>query len=215
VNNLNIPILPISYLPPISYFVLLYKAEQVQIERHESYPKQTYRNRCEIYTEKGKTSLSIPVSKPNGNNTITSEVRMFNEDKWFVRHWRAIDIAYSTSPYFLYYRDDIKPFFDGSYDSLLQFDLALIKHFCEILEIKTPVILTDTYIRKPSENPDFRDILTPKKPPFIDEFSKYTQVFDIKHGFIPNLSIIDLLFNLGPESADYISRISSTINTQG
>ena len=211
-KNPNIPILPIAYLPPISYFALLSMAEKVIIEQHETYPKQTYRNRCEIYTEKGKASLTIPVNKPNGNSSKTSEVIIFNEDKWFVRHWRAIEIAYSASPYFLYYGDELKSFFNGAYDTLLAFDLALIQHFFNILEIETSILLSEAYIRNPNNSHDFRDILTPKKPSFIDNFQEYTQVFNTKHGFIPNLSILDLLFNLGPESLNYISLISTRIH---
>jgi hypothetical protein len=195
-------------MPPISFFVLLNNADKAIIEQHETYPKQTYRNRCEIYTEKGKTNLTIPVKKPNGNSTKTSEVCIFNEDKWYMRHWRAIEIAYSASPYFLYYGDQLKSFFNGEYESLLVFDLVLIRHFCEILEIQTPMVLTQTYIKKTNNNLDFRDILTPKQPAFFDKFPEYTQVFSTKHKFIADLSILDLLFNLGPESMDYISQLS-------
>ena len=205
---MSIPILPVAYLPPVSYFVLLNGADRVIFEQHETYPKQTYRNRCEIYSEKGKTSLTIPVKKPNGNQTKTSEIRIFNEDNWFVKHWRAIEIAYQSSPYFLYYGDELKIFFDGSYDSLLEFNLALIQYFCDLFNIQTPITLSEDYLENPETHPDFREVLSPKKPPIINYFPAYTQVFTTKYGFIPNLSIIDVLFNLGPESADYISKLS-------
>ena len=204
----SIPILPIAYLPPVSYFAILHKADQVIIEQHETYPKQTYRNRCEIYSEKGKTSLTIPVKKPNGNQTKTSEIRIFNEDKWFVKHWRAIEIAYRTSPYFLFYGDELKMFFKGSYDSLLEFNMALIQYFCDLFNIQTPITISENYIENPETHLDFREILSPKKPSVINYFPEYTQVFNTKHGFIPNLSILDVLFNLGPESVDYISKLS-------
>lgn len=207
-NKSSIPILSIAYLPPISYFVLLYKADKALIEQHETYSKQTYRNRCEIYTEKGKTSLTIPVNKPHGNRSKTSEVKIFNEDKWYIKHWRTIEIAYSASPYFLYYSDDLKSFFNGVHDSLLLFDMALLKHLCEVLEINTSIELTNEYTVYHDTNPDYREILTPKKSSVIERPLEYTQVFNNKHGFISNLCILDLLFNLGPESTAYISNSS-------
>ncbi len=200
-------ILPAAYLPSISYFALLKKAGNACIEQHETYPKQTYRNRCEIYTEKGKTALVIPVSKPNGNQSKTSDIKIFNKDQWFVKHWRAIESAYRSSPYFLYYKDELKVFYNGSHNSLLEFDLVLIGYFCELFDIKTSIKLSEDYIRIPDAI-DYREKLSPKKPHFIGSFSKYTQVFDTKHGFIANLSVVDLLFNLGPESSDYITRLS-------
>jgi len=196
-------ILPAAYLPSVTYFALLSKAEKVIIEQFETYPKQTYRNRCEIYTEKGITALVIPVSKPNGNHTKTTDIQIFNLDKWFVKHWRAIESAYQASPYFLYYKDDLKPFFNGSYKMLLEYDIALTKHFCNLFDISTAMSLSSDYLK--GVGIDYREELSPKKPPIIHNFPEYTQVFDVKHGFIPNLSILDLLFNLGPESGDYLS----------
>lgn len=200
-------ILPAAYLPSVSYFALLNKAESIIIEQFESYPKQTYRNRCEIYTEKGRTSLVIPVSKPNGNHTKTKDIRIFNHDKWFIKHWRAIESAYQASPYFLYYKDELKPFFDGSYKMLLEYDLALTIHLCDLFDISTSISLSSDY--KKGMAIDYREKLSPKKLPIIHNFPEYTQVFDANHGFIPNLSILDLLFNLGPESHAYLTRLGS------
>jgi len=207
VNQSPALILPTAYLPSISYFALLRKADYACIEQYETYPKQTYRNRCEIYTEKGKTALVIPVSKPNGNQTKTFDIRIFNKDQWFVKHWRAIESAYRSSPYFLYYKDELKVFYTGSHNSLLAFDLVLIRYFCELFDIKTPIKLSTDYVKIP-DGADYRERLSPKKTSLFRNFPKYTQVFDTKHGFIPDLSIVDLLFNLGPESSDYIAQLS-------
>lgn len=202
-------VLPIAYLPSVTYFALLKNVDNAIIEQFETYPKQTYRNRCDIYTEKGKTSLVIPVSKPNGNHTKTADIEIFNYDKWYVKHWRAIESAYQASPYFLYYKDELKPFYNGSHKKLLEFNLELIMHFCKLFDIKTPISLSSDYIK--GTGIDYREILSPKKPPIIHNFPEYTQVFAARHGFIPNLSILDLLFNLGPESGDYVYRLGELL----
>lgn len=204
-------LLPIAYLPSITYFTLLKSAENAIIEQFETYPKQTYRNRCEIYTEKGKTALVIPVSKPNGNRTKTADIQIFNTDNWYVKHWRAIESAYQASPFFLYYKDELKSFYDGSHKKLLDLNLALTSHFCNLFDIKTSITLSADYIDKKDINFDYRDKLSPKKQPIIHNFLKYTQVFDARHGFIPNLSILDLLFNLGPESGDYLTQLEGLL----
>ncbi|MCB2209052.1 MAG: WbqC family protein [Bacteroidetes bacterium] len=201
-------ILPAAYLPSVSYFALLNNAQNASIEQFETYPKQTYRNRCEIYTEKGKTSMVIPVSKPHGNHTKTADVEIFNQDRWYVKHWRAIESAYRASPYFLYYKDELKSFYDGSHKKLLEFDMDLISHFCKLFDIHTSIGLSSDYIK--DTGIDYRQELSPKKPPIIQDFPEYTQVFEIKHGFIPNLSILDLLFNLGPESGNYIYKLGES-----
>ena len=148
VNQQSYLLLPAAYLPSVTYFALLNNAENVIIEQFETYPKQTYRNRCEIYTEKGKTSLVIPVSKPNGNHTKTKDIQIFNNDNWYVKHWRAIESAYQASPYFLYYKDELKSFYDGSHKKLLEFNLALISHFCDLFDIKTSIKLSSEIIDK-------------------------------------------------------------------
>lgn len=183
----------------------------VTIEKFETYPKQTYRNRCEIYTEKGKTPLVVPVSKPNGNHTILADIQIFNQDKWFIKHWRAIETAYKAAPYFLYYSDEIKPFFNGSFESLLGLNVALTNHFLGLLGIEKNLTLSNDYIKFPETLTDFRATLSPKRDFQLEDVPEYTQVFELKHGFIPNLSVIDLIFNLGPESSDYLSRFGGQL----
>ncbi len=121
-----------AYMPPIEYVALLLKYGTAVIEGEESYPKQTYRNRCRILTANGILNLSIPVNKPHGNNTKTKDITIINSDRWFTNHWRAISSAYSGSPFFLYYKDELQGFFNGSYDNLLEFNTTLTNEFLSL-----------------------------------------------------------------------------------
>lgn len=211
----NAPIiLPTAYLPPVEYFALLINSDAIVIEQYETYSKQTYRNRCEIYTEKGKMPLIIPVSKPSGNHTKTSDIRIFNQDKWYVKHWRAIETAYKAAPFFLYYSNEINSFYNGTIHKLLNFNLELTKLLCQLIGIETELKLSDDYVNRADTRIDYREELSPKKPNILKSFPEYTQVFSTKHGFIPNLSIIDLLFNLGPESFDYLTELDKQLNIE-
>ncbi|RLD47457.1 MAG: hypothetical protein DRI88_06110 [Bacteroidetes bacterium] len=200
-------------MPPIEYFVLLHSSGQAIVEQYETYQKQTYRNRCLIYTEKGKMALTIPVSKPFGNHTKTKDILIFNQDKWYIKHWRAIETAYLSAPFFIYYRDEIEPFFKTPFERLLDFNMQLSQLFCRIIGIETTITLSEDYMKVPGDRVDYRTVLSPKKPEnIIKEFPEYIQVFETNHGFIPNLSILDLIFNLGPESYDYIAVLSEQIH---
>jgi len=214
VNKSTPFILPTAYLPPIEYFSLLNTSKAIIIEQHETYSKQTYRNRCEIYTEKGKMPLIIPVSKPSGKQTITEDILIFNQDKWYVKHWRAIETAYKAAPFFLYYSNEINSFYNGTFHNLLNFNLELTKLFCQIIGIETELALSADYLKQVDTKIDYREAISPKKPNIITSFPDYTQVFSTNHGFIPNLSIIDLLFNLGPESYNYISDLSEKLKIE-
>lgn len=193
-----------AYLPPIEYFFQLIKHQNVFIETDESYPKQTYRNRCYILGTNGKQSLSIPVIKVNGNHTKTKDIRISYDLDWRKNHWKSIESAYNSSPFFLYYQDEIRPFYQKKFDFLLDFNMQLIKLIKNILSIQTIIKPTEKFIKE--ANNDFRYTISPK---IESEFEKnspkeYFQVFSDKHSFVPNLSIIDLLFNEGPASLDYL-----------
>ena len=206
-------LLSTAYMPPVAYFALLYNTDEAVIEQYETYQKQTYRNRCEIYTEKGKMALSIPVSKPSGNHTKTKDILIFNQDQWYKKHWRAIESAYLPAPFFIYYSDEIKPFFERPFKWLLDFNTQLTETFNRIIGLDTTISLSEDYIKTPKDKIDYRTALSPKKPEnIIKKFPKYTQVFETGYGFIPNLSILDLVFNLGPESYDYITALSKQMH---
>jgi len=201
-------LLSIAYLPPAEYFHYLMKADTIYIEQYETYPKQTFRNRCIVYSEKGAMPLSIPVTKHEGNHTKTKDVLILNREKWYLNHRRAIEAAYLASPYFLYYRDELELFFTGRHDNLLRFNLSLLDTICKLIGMKPSVELTQRFVKEPADITDLRYMISPKKPALLKHFPEYIQVFQDRHGFIPNLSIIDLLFNLGPDTMDYLGSVS-------
>jgi len=194
-----------AYLPPIEYFYFLNKSDAVNIEQFETYKKQTYRNRCRIYTEKGDTQLSIPVIKTFGNHTKVKDIQIFRDENWQKSHWKAITSAYQASPYFLYYMDDLSLIYQKKYKFLLDFNNDLLKIIFNNIGISIPLSLTNDFIKPLGEPNDFRYLISPKEDQLIEQYPSYMQVFDDRHGFIPNLSIIDLLFNLGPETRTYLN----------
>jgi hypothetical protein len=193
-----------AYLPPVHYFAIMAKADEVLIEQYESYPKQTYRNRCEIYSANGKIPLIIPVHKPDGNHTMTKDVLVSNHEKWQLLHWRAIKTAYANSPFFLYYRDELEHFYSQKSANLLDFNTRLMQVLLDLINLKVKISFTRNFVLQPENVLDYRWKITPKKP--FGEFpvKEYYQSFNEKYGFIPNLSIIDLLFNMGPEAGEYL-----------
>lgn len=186
------------------------RCKSVVFEINEFYIKQTYRNRCKILTANGIMDLSIPVEKPNGAKTLVKDIRIANCENWQTLHWRAMESAYSNSPFFEYYKDDFLPFFTEKYNFIFDFNLKLLQKIFELLEIDLPAFsFTEKYFET-SENErsfDFRNVFNPKKenqPPY----PAYYQIFTEKFGFIPNLSIIDLLFNMGNEAEKYLKEIN-------
>lgn len=193
-------LLPTSYLPPISYFSLLLKSEKVLIEQHEHYIKQTYRNRCDILTANGKLSLSIPLQK-HSPKEIISEKRISYSEPWQIKHWRAITSAYKNSPYFEYFEDEFKPFYFKEHEFLLKYNTDLTKLILQILRIKKELYFTKEFKRE-FDGTDLRGALD--RLPEVNN-PVYYQVFASKSGFTPHLSVIDLLFNTGLESIDYLT----------
>ncbi len=189
-----------AYLAPIQYYTKLFAADQVWLEACDNYIKQTYRNRCTIAAANGPLTLSIPIVKPDTHKCLTRDIQISDHGNWRHLHWNAISSAYNSSPYFEYYVDEFAPFYEGKHTYLTDFNEELRELICSLLDI-TPVISKTTAYAEPFEN-DYRSIIHPKHVDADPQFNPqpYYQVFKEKFGFIPNLSIIDLLFNKGPES---------------
>jgi hypothetical protein len=193
-----------AYLPKISYLAECLKSDELWIEGFETYPKQTYRNHCMIYGPNGLQTLSVPVVKVNGNRTLTKDIRIANSIPWQRSHWRSIETAYNNSPFFLFYKDEFEPFYERQFDFLLDLNNRLTEVIFKILKIRKKILPTDQFLKTYLDILDLR--CSKKNEPYpIEEFPPYTQVFSPKHGFIPDLSIIDLIFNLGPESGDFLN----------
>ena len=195
-------LMPSTYLGPISYYKILAAHDSVLRESMENYVKQTYRNRCSILGANGILDLGIPV-KHTGNRDVMKDVKISNYERWQRLHWRSIETAYRSSPYFEYYEDDLKPFYDKEYQFLMDFNTDLEMAVLELLDIKVTFKSTESYAENLADGLDYRSSLSPK----IDADEShipYTQVFSTPETFVPDLSIIDLLFNLGPESVSYL-----------
>lgn len=194
-----------AYLAPVEYYTKLLAYDKIYIEQHDHYMKQTYRNRCTIAGPEGELALSIPTVRPDSLKCPMKDIRISDHGNWRHLHWNAIESAYNSTPFFEYYKDDFRPFYEKKYDYLADFNDALGQLICKLIDISPIVERTTEYKSEFDLNEiDFREIIHPKKdfrltdPEFT--LRPYYQVFNTRHGFIPNLSIIDLLFNMGPES---------------
>ena len=250
-------LLSTTYFGPVQWYQKLNRFDTIYIERCESFVKQTYRNRCVIATTNGLLTLSIPVEhtqeKGEGSSRRITDIRISNHGNWRHLHWNALMSAYGDSPFFDYYVDDLKPFFEDRWENLFDFNLAITRKMCELLDIHPNIQFTERYIESsvssvssapsississfssfssissapsvssisstpsipsvaspstPSINlPDFRTCIRPKNPLPDNTFTPktYYQVYQQKWGFQPNLSILDLLFNMGNESVLYL-----------
>jgi hypothetical protein len=199
-------LMSITYLGPVEYYARLLSANKIMLEREEHYFKQTYRNRCNIYTANGLQALSIPVIKVHGNHTRIKDIRIDYSGKWPSEHWRAILSAYSHAPYFLFYKDILEPFYFKQYDWLFEYNLQLMEQIFQVLEVEVKFLFSETYMHNPDDYTDLRNAIHPKQKS-DKSFPPYIQVFAEKFGFVPNLSIIDLLFNEGPAAKSYLENI--------
>lgn len=226
-------LLTTAYFPPISYFAAIAedmeglvrtKGEDrrsipssplspstIYIEACENYQKQSYRNRCHFYAADGKQSLSFPIAHSEGTHKhLISEVLIDYSKPWALQHKRAIISAYRTSAYFEYYQDELFAILDSKPERLLDLNTRLLEFFLDKIGIKAEIRMTENYSQN-TDCEDLREVIHPKRPDNILEKLElnkpHFQVFAEKHGFIPNLSIMDLLFNEGPDSIIYLKKL--------
>ena len=233
-------LLQTTYFGPVQWYQKLKRYDHCVIEQYDSYQKQTYRNRCVIATANGLQALTVPV-EVGGKKEEVREVRISDHNQWRRVHWNALQSAYSESPFFEYYADDIRPLFEQKYEFLIDFNEAIRQKMCELLDIDTSVsyssgfrvqgsgfmvqgsgfrvhgsgfMVQDSGVRvqdsgfmvQGSGFKDFREVIHAKHPQDDPEFQprSYWQVFQHRYGFQPNLSILDLLFCMGPEAVFYL-----------
>jgi len=205
-------VLSTAYLPNIQYFRAIVQNGGAEIEQWESFPKQSFRNRCVIYTEGGPMSLSIPVVKANSKQ-LTKDVRISYTENWQPKHWHAITSAYNSSPYFEYFRSDFERFYTQRFDFLIDYNTQITNLILDILGIKASIGFTADYERGETlsarEKTDLRDAIHPKVAQTEGQNyytgKPYPQVFDCKMPFGANMSVADLVFNIGEEARWYLS----------
>ncbi|MDR2125474.1 MAG: WbqC family protein [Prevotellaceae bacterium] len=200
-----------AYFGNIQYFSKFVAFQKVHIEQHENYIKQSFRNRCEILTANGKLALVIPVERNAGNKILIRDVCISYAQPWQNSHWRALETAYNSSPFFEYYFNDLKPFFTYKEKFLFDFNTKITNKILELLEINKELFFTEKY--KVCDNDfmfDCRNSISPKtawqKRDLTFAPQKYYQVFAQKFGFTANLSIIDLLFNEGTNAKEELTK---------
>ena len=195
-----------AYFPPVLYFKEIYNSDSLIIEVNDNYTKQTYRNRTKILSANGVLALSFPIIKTHNQKVKTKDVRIDYSIRWQKNHYRALLSAYKSSPFFEYYIDYFIPFFEKRYNFLIDFNTDILKQLFNVFDIKKDIKFTDDYFANVPLVKDLREKYYPKKQNTdIENCKKYKQVFDAKFNFVPNLSILDMLFNLGPETDIYFN----------
>ena len=194
-----------SYFPCISYMAHFINDEAPVIEVCETYHKQTYRNRCRVMTANGMESLSVPVVKVNGNHTMTKDMTISPIEPWQHIHSRCLESAYKAAPFFDHYYDYLRPIFEGHFERLIDLNDMALQAVLKMLKVKKEIIHTTDYVRE-AEN-DLREAFNPKRPLEDIAFPEYYQVFSTKFPFAPDLSVLDLIFNEGPEAVEYLRRL--------
>jgi len=197
-NSLLLP----TYFPSISHFAVMAQSENIIFEMEDNFQKQTNRNRTYIYSPNGIQLLNIPVKHSKTAHQKTKDVLIENEFDWQKQHFKSLEAAYRSSPFFEFFEDDIIPVFEKKHTFLMDLNMEVFDIITKCLRIKFEFHKTAEYFPVPENVSDFRYLANGKKD--TNSFEKYTQVFDDKHGFINNLSVLDLLFNEGKFAVDYL-----------
>ena len=195
-------LLPISYLGPVAYYSVILQSEEIFIETKEHFIKQSLRNRCIIMGANGTQTLTIPKERKSSDKTLISDISISNQDNWQKLHWQSIVSAYNSSPFFEYYKDDLLTFYNTKHNTLFDFNLKISKTILELMQVENKLNFTSKF-QKEFNGLDFRSSKF-----ILKNQEEYQQVFCEKYSFVPNLSILDVLFNLGPETTSYLERQS-------
>jgi len=194
-----------SYFPSIEQMAAVAQAEKVVFEVEDNYQKQTYRNRTFIAHSNGKLLLNIPIKHTKtGKRQKTKDVIVENDFPWQEQHWKSLQSAYRTSPFFEYYEDDLEPLFTETVGNLMEHNLKIFDLLCELLGIEVEVIKTNSFEKNPGVT-DLRILVNAKRNSAFQP-ENYIQVHEANHEFLPNLSVLDLLFNEGPNALSYLEK---------
>ena len=198
-------IFPTSYLSDIQYIALFLKNEAPKIELFESYQKQSCRTRCNVMTANGLQTLTVPIVKTNGNHTLTKDIAISYKEPWQQIHQRCLEAAYRKTPYFEYYFPYLEKAFTTRFDRLIDLNEFCLKFILKVLKTNKEIVYTKDFETIQDAN-DYRVSLS-KWSPETTNFPKYYQVFADRQPFVSNLSVIDLIFNEGPNSVSYLSSL--------
>ena len=200
---MNVIIHP-SYFPSISHFAVIAKADVVTFEMEDNFQKQTNRNRMYIYSPNGIQLLNVPVKHSKEAHQRTKDVKLETAFDWQKQHFKSLEAAYRTSPFFEYFEDDILPIFKKKHTYLMDLNLETMSIVSKCLRLDFDYTETDEYFHEVNDKTDFRNLINGKKDTSV--FEPYTQVFGEKHGYLNNLSILDLLFNEGRYALEYLRK---------
>lgn len=196
-----------AYFAPIAQYAAILQAKTIAFETQDNFVKQTYRTRCNIYGANGKLLLNIPVNKTKGQKILTTEVEINYEEDWQKNHLKSLQSAYRTSPFYEYYEADLIPIFETKHKYLWELHQKANAFVMDALQEEKSFSETTEYFRSYTDKTDLRNWIESKKDLTID-FPKYVQMFDDKHGFIENLSILDLIFMEGPNAGMYLENLN-------
>lgn len=205
-NTLN-SVFPTAYMPDIQWIALFLKAGNPKIELFETYQKQSCRTRCNVMTANGLQTLTVPVVKTNGNHTMTKDVAISYREPWQQIHQRCLEAAYRKTPYFDYYFPYLEKAFQTRFETIVELNEFCLKFILKILKINKEIKYTEDFSKIENQE-DYRISLS-KWSPEMTDFPKYYQVFEDRQPFVSNLSVLDLIFNEGPESLDYLTNLSN------
>lgn len=201
-------LLHLPYFGPVSHFREIVKPAEIWFENEDNYQKQSYRNRTVIYGANGRLILNIPVKHLHTpgvkQHQKYKDVRIDHSTNWQQQHWKSLKSAYQTSPFFEFYEDDLAPLFTEEADLLMEFNYRCFYKVCECLQLGINYYKTTEYLREPTGVKDHRELINAKKAIPVEQ---YPQVFQNKEGFLSNLSILDLMFNEGPNAVNYLKNL--------